>query len=83
MLINLHKAFCFNHQKDIYQVGYVFEKDGIENSPSGPGDVCLTVTFSKNHGDKITDKTHKASSVLSQSNESIQQLIEAKILSYN
>ncbi|MFL5811478.1 MAG: hypothetical protein ACJ749_18280, partial [Flavisolibacter sp.] len=83
MLIDLHKTFSFNHQKDIYQVDYVFEKDGLESDPLSHSDICLTVTFSKNYGGKITDKTNKASSVLSQSNENIQQFIETKILSYN
>jgi len=83
MLLNLHKNFSFNQQKDIYQVGYVFQKDVIESDTPRQRDVCLIVTFSKNHGDKITDTTNKASSILSQSNENIQQFIEAKILSYN
>jgi hypothetical protein len=83
MLLNLHKTFSFNQQKDVYQVGYVFQKEAIESGEPRHGDVCLIVTFSKNHGDKITDRTNKAFSILSQSNESIQQFIEAKILSYN
>ena len=83
MIINLHKKFCFNQETDIYQVSYVFEKDVIEINGLRHTDVCLTVIFSKNRGDKITDKTNKTSSILSQSNESIQKLIEAKILSHN
>jgi hypothetical protein len=83
MILNLHKHFSFHQQKDIYQVDYVFQKDSKESDIPQQRDVCLIVTFSKNNGDKITDTTNKATSILFQSNESIQQLIEAKILSYN
>jgi len=81
MLINLHKKFCFTRGKDVYQVGYVFEKNNAESNGLSRGNVCLTVSFSKNCGDEITDKTTEASSMLSQSNESIQKIIEAKIVS--
>lgn len=83
MVINLHKNFCFNRLKDVYQVDYVFEREPIENATICYGEVCLIITFSKNGGDKITHKTNKSSAMLSQSNENIEQLIEAKILSYN
>jgi len=83
MLIDLHKSFSFSQDENIYHVGYVFEKDQTESNGLSKSDICLVVTFSKNEGDKITDKTNKASGILSQSNESIQKLIETKILSYN
>lgn len=83
MLIDLHKTFSFNQGEDLYQVGYVFEKDVTEGNGLNHGDICLTVTFSKNQGGKITDKTNKASAILSQSNESIETSIKTKILSYN
>jgi hypothetical protein len=83
MLIDLHKTFCFSQDEDIYQVGYVFEKHVTESNGLSQSDICLTVTFSKNEGGKITDKTDKASSILSQSNESIETRIKTKILSYN
>jgi hypothetical protein len=83
MLIDLHKTFSFQEDKDVYQVGYVFEKDVSERSGSRQGDICLTITFSKNKGEKITDKTNKASSILSQSNEKIENEIRVKVLSYN
>ena len=83
MLIGLHKTFCFSQDEDTYQVGYVFEKDVPESNGLSQGDICLNVTFSKNHGGNITDKTTQASSILSQSNESIEKGIRTKILSYN
>jgi hypothetical protein len=83
MLIDLHKTFSFQEDKDIYQVGYVFKKGVAEKNDLNQGDICLTVTFSKNKGDKITDKTDHASSILSQSNENIEKGIRVKILSYN
>jgi hypothetical protein len=83
MLIGLHKSFSFSQDEDTYQVGYVFEKDVTEKNGLSQSDISLTVTFSKNDGDTITDKTNKASSILSQSNENIEKGIRTKILSLN
>jgi len=83
MLIDLHKTFSFSQDQDIYQVGYVFEKDVSESNGLSQGDICLNVTFSKNQGAEIADKTSHASSILSQSNENIEKCIRTKILSYN
>jgi hypothetical protein len=83
MLIGLHKSFSFSQDEDTYQVGYVFEKDVIQTNGLSQSDISLTVTFSKNDGGIITDKTNKASSILSQSNESIEKSIRTKILSLN
>jgi hypothetical protein len=81
MLINLKKTFRFDQQKNAYEVDYVFEKAVTESNGLCSNDVCLIVTFSKNYGNKITDKTENASLILSQSNESIEELIKAKVLS--
>ena len=83
MLIDLHKTFCFNQDEDIYQVSYVFERVITESNGLSQGDICLTVTFSKNMGGQITDKTNEAFSLLSKSNESIENSIKTKILTYN
>jgi hypothetical protein len=83
MLIDLKKTFHFDQQKNAYDVDYVFEKAITESNGLCSSDVCLIVTFSKNYGNKITDKTEKASLILYQSNESIEALIKAKVLSYN
>ncbi|GAA4746127.1 hypothetical protein [Flavisolibacter ginsenosidimutans] len=83
MLLDLYKTFCFSRDGDIYQVGYVFEKAVTENEGVPQTNICLTVTFSKNQSDNIIDKINKASSILSQSNESIESDIKMKVLSYN
>ena len=80
MLLNLKKSFRFTSENDTYQVGYIFHKEELKDNDSKKSDILLTVTFSINGGHETVERTPGASFILTQSNESIQKLIEDKLL---
>jgi hypothetical protein len=69
MILNLSKRFAFNRQKDQFNVDYLFTKQP-------EGNICLTLNISLNLDSFKTIQLSKPTSVLYQSNELIEKMIE-------
>ena len=78
MILNLSKRFAFNNENNEYAVEYLFTKE-IEAKPAG--NICLTLNISQNHAATTTIRLSKPTSVLYQSNELIEKMIEETIVS--
>lgn len=76
MIMNLSRSFCFSKEKDAYDVEYTFKKKA--HTEEG---LWLILTVSVNRAGKRTYTIGKPTSVLYQSNEIIEKLIEAEVLS--
>ena len=81
MLINLSKSFCFNKNNNAYDVGYIFKNKEPESEARTAENIWLILTVSVNHADKRLYKIGKPASILYQSNDVIEKLIAAEVLS--
>ena len=77
MILNLSKRFAFNRERDEYTVEYLFTK---ETEAKLAGNIDLTLNISLNHAAVTTIKLSKPTSVLYQSNELIEKMIEETIV---
>jgi len=77
MILNLSKRFAFSRERDEYTVEYLFTK---ETEAKLAGNIDLTLNISLNHAAATTIKVSKPTSVLYQSNELIEKMIEETIV---
>ena len=80
MILNLSKRFVFNREYDQYNVEYQFTKDKEGNTTEG--NINLTLNVSLNREAIKTRILSKPTSVLYQSNEVIEKMIEEETLSF-
>jgi len=80
MLLNLSKHFCFSRESAAYDVDYLFTKDG--NAGQQPSEVRLVLNISVNDNPELVHTVMKPTSVLYQSNEAIEKMIEEETLSF-
>jgi hypothetical protein len=80
MILNLSKRFVFNREYDQYNVEYLFTKDKEGNSPEG--NINLTLNVSLNREAVKTRIISKPTSILYQSNEVIEKMIEEETVSF-
>ena len=80
MLINLHKSFRFIHEEDSFQVDYVFKQDEADRKEQRSNAISLLITSTKNKEAEKAETMANASTILSQSNEQIQKIVEERIL---
>jgi hypothetical protein len=75
MLLNLSKDFHFNLNSKEYHVGYLFTRP----ESSEKDNVCLTLNVSINNKAEEIHQLVKPTSVLYQSNEAIEKMIETEL----
>ena len=80
MILNLSKRFVFNREYDQYNVEYQFTKEKEGNTIEG--NINLTLNVSLNREAIKTRILSKPTSVLYQSNEVIEKMIEEETLSF-
>ena len=80
MILNLSKRFVFNREYDQYNVEYLFTKDKEGNNIDG--NINLTLNVSLNREAIKTRILSKPTSVLYQSNEVIEKMIEEETVSF-
>lgn len=80
MVLNLSKRFVFNREYDQYNVEYQFTKD--KEGAAIEGNINLTLNVSLNREAIKTRILSKPTSVLYQSNEIIEKMIEEETLSF-
>ena len=77
MILDLSKRFAFNKENNEYIVEYRFTR---ENDAKLSGNIDLTLNVSLNHAAATTMKLSKPTSVLYQSNELIERMIEETVV---
>ncbi|MFL5811028.1 MAG: hypothetical protein ACJ749_16020 [Flavisolibacter sp.] len=77
MILNLSKRFAFNRANDQYNVEYLFTREKEEKIT---GNICLTLNISLNRDAIKTVKLSRPTSVLYQSNELIEKMIEETVV---
>jgi hypothetical protein len=80
MVLNLSKRFVFNREYDQYNVEYLFTKD--KEGSTIDGNINLTLNVSLNREAIKTRILSKPTSVLYQSNELIEKMIEEETVSF-
>ena len=80
MILNLSKRFVFNREYDQYNVEYQFTKEKEGNTIEG--NINLTLNVSLNREAIRTRIISKPTSVLYQSNEVIEKMIEEETVSF-
>ena len=80
MILNLSKRFVFNREYDQYNVEYQFTKEKEGNIIEG--NINLTLNVSLNREAIKTRIISKPTSVLYQSNEVIEKMIEEETVSF-
>ena len=80
MILNLSKRFVFNREYDQYNVEYQFTKEKEGNTIEG--NINLTLNVSLNREAIKTRIISKPTSVLYQSNEVIEKMIEEETVSF-
>jgi hypothetical protein len=80
MILDLPKRFVFNREYDQYNVEYQFTKN--QEPDAIAGNINLTLNISLNREAIKTRVISKPTSVLYQSNELIEKMIEEETLSF-
>ena len=80
MILNLSKRFVFNREYDQYNVEYLFTKESNANAVGS--NVCLTLNVSLNREAVKTRTLSKPTSILYESNELIEKMIEEETVSF-
>jgi hypothetical protein len=80
MLLNLSRHFCFSRESAAYDVGYLFTKDAGHAEQTS--EVCLVLNITVNDNPEVVHTIMKPTSVLYQSNEAIEKMIEEETLSF-
>ena len=80
MILNLSKRFVFNREYDQYNVEYLFTKE--KEGTTIEGNINLTLNVSLNREAIKTRVLSKPTSILYQSNEVIEKMIEEETLSF-
>ena len=78
MILNLSKRFVFNKEYDQYNVEYLFTKES--DATTVGSNICLTLNVSLNREAVKTLTLSKPTSILYQSNELIEKMIEEETL---
>ncbi len=73
MIVNVQKHFSFNRAEENYEVDYLFTNKTIGDPVSG---LFLTLHISVNGSEKKLHKINKPTSILYQSNEAIEHIIQ-------
>jgi hypothetical protein len=80
MLLNLSRHFSFSRESAAYDVGYLFTKDAGNGQQTS--EVRLVMNITVNNNPEVVHSVMKPTSVLYQSNEAIEKMIEEEALSF-
>ncbi|HWJ89948.1 MAG TPA: hypothetical protein VNR87_02495 [Flavisolibacter sp.] len=80
MLLNLSRHFRFRRDSAAYDVDYLFTKDA--DNDRHPPQLCLVLNIKVNDNPEVVHTIIKPTSVLYQSNEAIEKMIEEETLSF-
>lgn len=78
MLLNLSKEVSFEHEKNLFHVGYLFRK---QNDTSESSRVCLVLEVSVNQSAIKMHTVNKPTATLYMSNEAIDTMVVEETIS--